>query len=70
MGIRDGKWKYICRLKDQIEELYDLSSDPDEKKNIAQDNENLVKKFRNIILAGKDYKAEYYKKVLDQKQKK
>ncbi|MBN2291931.1 MAG: sulfatase-like hydrolase/transferase [Pirellulales bacterium] len=36
LSIRNGRYKYICTLvKDEIEELYDLKSDPEELHNLA-----------------------------------
>ena len=35
LGVRDGDWKYIYDARRGREELYDLSVDPDEQKNVA-----------------------------------
>jgi len=51
-GIRiDNKYKYIFspHRKDFEEELYDLESDPEERKNIASKNKELITKFRKRI---------------------
>jgi arylsulfatase A-like enzyme len=34
-AIRDGDWKFILRVPEGDEELYDLKSDPDEQRNLA-----------------------------------
>lgn len=64
MGVRDGKWKYICRMKDNFEELYDLSNDPDEKINLSSKKKNIVDRYRKYIFRARKYKIEYYKRLL------
>jgi arylsulfatase A-like enzyme len=46
MGIRDGRWKYIERMKDSREELYDLEADPGEKDNVAEGNPSVAARYR------------------------
>jgi len=70
MGIRDGKWKYIRKMKSGHEELYNLDRDPLEKKNIADKFPNIVKKYREYIFSARAYKKGYYKKMLGNKKKK
>ena len=51
-GIRiDNKFKFIYSpFRDDIEdELYDLHKDPEEKNNIALENEDLIKVLKNKI---------------------
>ncbi len=48
MGVRDGKWKYMLRMKDSREELYDLEADPGERANIAGDNPSVVRRYREV----------------------
>jgi len=51
-GLRiDNKYKYIYYpfRKDNLEELYDLENDPQENNNIANQNKELIKKFRKKI---------------------
>lgn len=66
LGIRDGNLKYILRLKDFYEELYDLSADPDEQLNTAENSENLqlVSRYNKISLDALQYKQAYYKRTL------
>src|SRR4029077_18381932 len=35
LGVREGTWKYIFDLREGAEELYDLSADPTEQRNLA-----------------------------------
>jgi len=64
MGIRDAGWKYIRRMKDGAEELYDLSTDPDEKKNIADSRKEITARYRKAVTAGREYKLRFYENVL------
>jgi len=65
LGIRDSRWKYICRMKDGYEELYDLDKDPDEKENVAGTNNKLVKKYREFIKKGRQHKINFFNTVLN-----
>ena len=64
IGIRDGRWKYINRMKDQLEELYDLSKDPNEKKNLALKRKDIIQMYREYILKSRRYIINYYKRIL------
>lgn len=68
-GIRDGKWKYIRRMDNGIEELYDLESDPGELKNIKDNHPELTEKFRNYVLNARNYQIEFYRHVLSKDNK-
>jgi arylsulfatase A-like enzyme len=48
MAVRDGRWKYIQRVKDRFEELYDLGADPFEKANLAVENPAIVDRYRKV----------------------
>jgi arylsulfatase A-like enzyme len=64
MGVVDGNWKYICRTADQLEELYNLVSDPDETNNLAPQYMNLTLHFRAFIKKARQYKNDYYQRIL------
>jgi phosphoglycerol transferase MdoB-like AlkP superfamily enzyme len=49
MGIRDAKWKYIVRMKDAREELYDLEADPFEKTNLAEEEPSIALRYRGAV---------------------
>ena len=55
-------WKYIYDVNTNMEELYDLSSDAGEKKNIVSANEKLAADFRakvkSLLLSSKDVRNE------------
>jgi len=63
-GVRDGKWKYIRRMDNAMEELYNLETDPDEIKNIKDNHPELAEKFRSFILNSRDYQIKFYEKIL------
>ncbi len=65
MAVRDSNWKYIRRMKDGLEELYDLSEDPDEMKNLALENKSLLSKYRLYIREARQYKMWYYNQILN-----
>lgn len=64
MGVVDQRWKYIYRTGDGMEELYDLETDPDEKKNIASDRAAVSKRYREFIVKSRAYKDVYYNRIL------
>jgi hypothetical protein len=47
-GLRDGKWKYIAHLDGRQPELYDLSVDSTEQRNVAKRNSDRVRTYRNL----------------------
>lgn len=51
LGVREGQWKYIYDLREGTEELYDLTSDPIEWKNVAKDHTALSTRFRQRLAA-------------------
>ena len=63
-GIRDGKWKYIRRMDNGLEELYNLETDPGEIKNIKDKHPDLTEKFRNYILNAREYQINFYREML------
>jgi arylsulfatase A-like enzyme len=67
MGVRDGRWKYIRRMKDSGEELYDLGADPVEKKNIAEDNPTIVERYRKVSDEMASYMLEQYRHIARKK---
>jgi arylsulfatase A-like enzyme len=65
LGIRDGRWKYILRLRDNFEELYDLGEDPKEKKNLAEQHPSLVSRFRSYLEEAHRYRISFYARYLE-----
>jgi len=64
LAIRDQQWKYIRKMKDGSEELYNLNNDSGEKKNLAEDLPEITKLYRQYILFGRSYQIAFYKKML------
>ena len=44
-GTRDGRWKYIGEIRSGRAELYDLSVDPTEQRNLAPQHAELVERY-------------------------
>ncbi len=44
-GRRDGRWKFIEKIRERQAELYDLTTDPAEQHNLADAHANLVARF-------------------------
>ncbi|MFC1669774.1 LTA synthase family protein [Spirochaetota bacterium] len=63
VGVRDGKWKYILRMNDKYEELYDVSKDRWEKKNLAGKFPEIASMFKKFVLNARKYKINYYRAV-------
>jgi hypothetical protein len=63
MGVRDGRWKYILRMKDSREELYDLEADPWEKTDVAALNPAIVSRYREVSEDMVAYLLAQYKSV-------
>lgn len=51
MGVRDGDWKYVFNTTHWRDELYDLSVDPDEQRNLATGDGARVRRMRQRLAA-------------------
>ena len=60
MAVRDVRWKYIMKMKDGSEELYDLSSDPDEKNNVSLIFPDIAARYRDYTEKGIGYINGFY----------
>ena len=49
LGLRDGRWKYICELDSGRSKLFDLTSDADETKDLAARHPERVKAYRRHL---------------------
>ena len=45
LAVRDGKWKLLCDYDGSRPELYNISEDPGETKNLAEANSEVVKRL-------------------------
>jgi lipoteichoic acid synthase len=63
MGVRDGQWKYILRIKDAREELYDLETDPWEKTSVAADNPSIINRYREVADDMVSYMIDQYEDI-------
>lgn len=54
-GIRDGQWKLIKSVRD---ELFDIEADPDETTNLIQDKPEVAAKLKEKLLAIKNHSLE------------
>lgn len=48
-ALTDGRWKFIYNLDTKKQELYDLSEDPSETRNIAENRRNLAEHYLDIV---------------------
>ena len=55
LGVREGDWKYIYNVTRGRDELYDLSKDPDEHRNLAAENQDKCRRLRQRLSAWKDF---------------
>jgi len=50
LGLRDGRWKLIHELESGQSSLFDLSADPDERRNLADNYPDRVAEYRQHLL--------------------
>ncbi len=63
LGVREGAWKYIFDLREGSEELYDLTADPTEQRNLAAANPERCARLRQRLAAWTDANRRQYDKV-------
>lgn len=59
LGVLEGHMKYIWNVTDDVEELYDLSADPDEQRNIAAAHD--TRRFRESLAAMLQYQMKLHR---------
>lgn len=64
MGVADQRWKYIVRTSDGLEELYDMSEDPEEKKNVISRHPDIAVRYRDFVRKSRSYKDNYFNRIL------
>ncbi len=50
LAVRSGQWKLLCEYDGSECELYDLSNDPAESKNVADEHQEVEKSLREALL--------------------
>jgi arylsulfatase A-like enzyme len=55
LGVRDGNWKYIYNVTAGRDALYDLRSDPDERRNVAAGQAERTARLRHRLAAWKHF---------------
>ena len=55
LGVRENDWKYVYNVTRGRSELYDLVKDPDEQRNLAEQNDALCTRLRRRLAAWRDY---------------
>ncbi len=55
IGMRDGQFKVIYDLKKSRFEIYDLKSDPEEKKNLADRFKKRLERYRHVLTKWREY---------------
>jgi len=51
LAVRKGRWKLLCEYDGTSPRLYDLETDPGEKRNLAADHPELARSLRDELLA-------------------
>lgn len=60
LGVREGQWKYMFDLREGAEELYDLSADPTEQRNLAAEQPARCARLRQRLAAWTDANRRHY----------
>lgn len=68
IGVVDGNTKYILRVDDGFEELFNLETDPGEKNNLAATSPGIAKKYKELLLESRQHSRSFYSAVAKLKQ--
>jgi phosphoglycerol transferase MdoB-like AlkP superfamily enzyme len=63
LGLREGNWKYIFALREGVEELYDLGTDPNEQKNLAKAEPARTTRMRQRLAAWTEANRRQYERA-------
>ena len=63
LGVREDNWKYMFDLREGLEELYDLSRDPSEQRNLAAEQPERAARLRQRLVAWTDANRRQYDQV-------
>lgn len=64
MGVRDVRWKYLYNFTKNKAELYDLSTDLEEKRNLAEIMPDVVRKYHNVLEESYQHRIKFYKSLI------
>lgn len=70
ISVRDSRWKYIRRIDNGHEELYNLDLDPKETTNISSENQKIVERYRNLTRKAVEHRNSFYSRILNNGEKK
>ncbi len=63
LGMREDRWKYIVNMRDGGHELYDLSVDPGEQRNVAPAHLDVCTRLRRRLAAWAEANRRQYAKI-------
>jgi len=63
LGVREANWKYIYDLRAGAEELYDLSRDPTEQRNLAAEERERSARLRQRLVAWTEANRRQYQRI-------
>jgi arylsulfatase A-like enzyme len=63
LGLREENWKYTFDLREGVEELYNLTSDPTEQRNLAAAEPERCARLRQRLAAWTDANRRQYDKM-------
>jgi arylsulfatase A-like enzyme len=63
LGVREDQWKYIFDLREGMEELYDLSRDPNEQLNLAKAEPERSARLRQRLAAWTEANRRQYERI-------
>ena len=63
LGVREDRWKYILNVRDGSDELFDLSLDPGEQRNIAAAHIDVCTSLRRRLAAWAEANRRQYAKI-------
>ncbi len=58
-GLRDGKYKYHHYINSGLDELFDLTTDPDELNNLASSHPELCRQYRRRLAGLVNYQSRF-----------
>jgi arylsulfatase A-like enzyme len=63
LGVREGPWKYIFNLREGLDELYHLDTDPDEQHNLVKTEPDRSARLRQRLAAWTEANRRQYEEA-------